>query len=260
MSELDDLLKFAHTLADAADLIAMKYFKTDFQVETKADNTPVSIADREVEAKLRELIAERFPSHGIVGEELEESLGSEWRWILDPIDGTSHYVQRDPGWSSLIALARENQVVVSVASFPAIGFRAWASLGNGAFIDGRQIHVSTVSDISQATLNHTRAGGWLKAGQGDALQRVSAHCLNAEHFSGGLSQIHIAQGVADIAMCINGKLWDYATPRLIVEEAGGTFTDLDGQPRADGRGCLATNGLLHATALELVAQTGLATA
>ncbi len=243
-------LAFALELADAADALSLPRFRArDLVVETKSDLTPVTEADHAVEAELRRLLAERRPADGVLGEEEGETAGAgdAARWILDPIDGTRNYSRGIPVWATLIALERDGRVEVGVVSAPALGRRWWAARGEGAWRDdGERLRVSTIDRLEDATVlvaldrpaQSAAFGAWHLRGFGD----FWAHML-------------VAEGAAEVAVdAVGVSVWDLAAPLVIVEEAGGRFTDLGGDARADGRSAIATNGLLHELALRELAQ------
>jgi len=230
-------LALALELADAADAITLARFRaTDLRIETKPDLTPVTEADQAVERALRRILAEHRPGQPIVGEEEGETGGEGPRWIVDPIDATKNYVRGIPLFATLIALEDE----VAVVSAPALGHRWWAQRGLGAFRDGEKLHVSRIARIEDAVLTYTSVKGfdrrfldlaersWAPRGFGDFWQYML-----------------LAEGAVDVCVEAVANLWDLAAPKLIVEEAGGRLTDLEGAPRADGGNAIASNGLLH---------------
>jgi len=241
-------LSFAHRLADAADAITMGRFRAlDLQVDTKPDLTPVSEADRTAEEKVRELVAASGRGENVLGEELGDD-GGDARWIVDPIDGTTNYVRGVPVWATLLALEREGEVAVSLVSAPALHRRWWAVRGEGAFAEGARCAVSRVPRIEDAAISTTSARrmpdgwrelvrrAWSNRGLGDFWQ----HCL-------------VAEGSLDVAT--DGpymRVWDYSAVRLLVEEAGGRATTFEGEPPADRRSLVTTNGLLHDEVVSLL--------
>ena len=208
----DDDLTFALSLADDADSIALARFRAaDLHVETKPDLTPVSEADRAVETALRERLARERPGEAVLGE--EEGGDDRSGWILDPIDGTRNYTRGIPIWATLIAFADR----VAVVSAPALGRRWWAVRGGGAFADGAPIQVSGIDRVEDATLLY-------------ALNRpVPERAFDAWHLRGfGDFWAHmlVAEGAAEVAVDARGlAIWDTAAVAVIVEEAGGRFTE-----------------------------------
>jgi histidinol-phosphatase len=239
-------LAFALELADLADTISLERFQADdLVVETKPDLSPVTEADRAVEQALRKRIAESRPGHGVVGEELGAEERGDARWILDPIDGTKNYVRGIPVFGTLIALQREGAVVLGVVSAPALGRRWWAARGAGAFAGGRPIRVSRVAELTDAVLAYSSLGSWEEHGLGERFTALARRCWRTRGFGDFWSHMLVAEGAADIACEPEVALWDLAPLQVIVEEAGGRFTDLGGTARADGGSAVTTNGLLH---------------
>jgi histidinol-phosphatase len=252
-SSLESDLALAMELADAADELTMSRFRAlDLAVETKPDRTPVTEADRAVEAMLRERLVTARPGDAVVGEEEGEQGTGPRRWIVDPIDGTKSYLRGAPVWATLLALEEDGEVVVGVASAPALGRRWWASRGAGAFADGDPIHVSRVSELADATLCFTDVGAFLRYGMWDEFVAIAAKVWDRRGFSDFWGHVLVAEGVADLMLEPIVNLWDIAPIIVIAEEAGGRLTDRDGARRVDGGTALTTNGLLHEDALALV--------
>ncbi|MGZ8751505.1 MAG: histidinol-phosphatase [Acidimicrobiia bacterium] len=245
---LDDDLGLAHQLADAADTITLSRFRAaDLVVETKPDMTPVSEADRLVEETIRATLAAARPEDGVVGEEFPDTDGgSGRRWILDPIDGTKSYVRGIPVYATLIALETHGEMVLGLASAPALGRRWWAIRGGGAFRDGEPIQVSGVGAVEDAHLTYDSVPAFDAAGLTDQFLALTRRCWRSRGFGDFWQFALVAEGAVDIAVEPAGlKVWDLAPLLVLVEEAGGRFTDLDGVARADSGSALATNGLLH---------------
>jgi histidinol-phosphatase len=255
---MDDDLAFAFELADLAATMSVPRFRSRaFEVREKPDGSPVTDVDVAVEDALRARIAERHPGHEIVGEERGSSGSSEWRWYLDPIDGTVRFVDGDPQWMTLIALAERGQVTLGVVDLPAVGERWWATRGGGAFRGEERIEVSTCDRLSEATVNDTwrqdLARGNTEHPLWDVAQQGARTRPNQDH---GL--LAVACGRADVAIGIGGFSWDYAPLKPILEEAGGAFTDLMGGDGVDSRAVVATNGLLHDEVLAVIARSSAA--
>jgi histidinol-phosphatase len=262
---MDPDLVFALELADIADAISLPRFRaTDLVVETKPDMTPVSEADRAVEEAIRERVAEARPGESVLGEEFgtgkpagegghdETGAGSSPRWIVDPIDGTKNYVRGIPVWATLVALERDGQVVCGLASAPALGRRWWAVRGGGAFADGQPISVSKVERLEDAQLCFGGLRTWRKYGLLDRFLDLASRGWRVRGFGDFWMHMLVAEGSADLAVEMEVNLWDLAAPMLIVEEAGGRFTDLSGRATADGGSALSTNGLFHDEALAIL--------
>jgi histidinol-phosphatase len=254
-------LALALELADVADAITIERFRaTDLVVETKPDLTPVTEADTAVERVLRERLASARPDDAIVGEEYgsSEAPPGGRRWIVDPIDGTKNYVRGIPVWATLLALEERDQITVGVVSAPAMQRRWWAARGAGAFtVDGltvepRRLKVSAVRALEDAQLCISGFDGWDTDGGLDRLLSLARSCWRTRGFGDFWTYMLVAEGVAEIGCEAVVSLWDLAACQVIVEEAGGTFTDLGGVPTADGGDALASNGLLHELALARV--------
>lgn len=228
-------LDLALALADVADAITLARFRSlDLAVDTKPDLSPVTEADRAVERAIRERLAEARPDHGVVGEEYgADGEHAARRWIVDPIDGTRNYLRGVPVWGTLIALEADGEVVLGVASAPALGRRWWAARGEGAFADGRRIAVSHVNSLADAVVSDAGCDPRLRA------------CWHHRNFGDFWQHMLVAEGVIDVAVDPEVSLWDLAAVQVIVEEAGGRFSDLSGRRRPDGGSGLSTNGLLH---------------
>ena len=254
-------LELALELADVADSITLARFRAaDLVVETKPDLTPVSEADTAVERTLRDRLAAVRPDDAIVGEEFGTSRPPNGgrRWIVDPIDGTKNYVRGIPVWATLLALQEGDQATIGVVSAPALRRRWWAAKGAGAFgADGlseepRRLRVSAVRALEDAQLCVSGFDGWEARGRLDQLLALSRRCWRTRGFGDFWTYMLVAEGVAEIGCEAVVSLWDLAAPQVVVEEAGGIFTDLGGVRTADGGDALATNGLLHEDTLSIV--------
>ncbi|HEV8433530.1 MAG TPA: inositol monophosphatase family protein [Thermoanaerobaculia bacterium] len=229
---MNDDLRLALALADAADEITMRYFQSaTLSVRTKSDRTPVSEADEAVERMIREALAKERPDDGIVGEEFG-TVARTRNWIIDPIDATKNYVRGIPIFATLIALDDS----VGVVSAPALHRRWWAVRGEGAFCNGRRIHVSSVDTIESAyaDLQYDERNVPL-------IRRVG----RTRCFGDFWQHMLVAEGATEIAFDPIAAWWDMAPILVIVNEAGGRFTNLAGEARADGGSGVSTNGALH---------------
>jgi histidinol-phosphatase len=237
-------LRFAHELADAADAITLPRFRAlDLHVETKADLTPVSEADRRGEETIRQLVASSGRGEGVVGEEFGDD-GGDVRWIVDPIDGTMNYVRGVPIWATLLALEREGRVDVALVSAPALGRRWWAARGDGAFVDGTRCRVSSVARIEDAAISCTSVRGQLRVARDGYLELVQRAWSNRA-LGDFWQHCLVAEGALDVGMDSELNLWDYASVALLVEEAGGRATTFRGDAPTPGESFVVTNGLLH---------------
>jgi len=236
-------LAFALELADLADSLSLPRFRAlDLHVDTKADLTPVTDADRAVERALRERIAAERPDDGVLGEEEGDSGGSV-RWILDPIDGTRNFSRGIPIWATLIALERDGDVVCGVVSAPPLGRRWWAARGEGAFVDGAPIRVSSIASLDGAVLSATYASD---------LAVLEPRAWHARGFGDFWQHMLVAEGSVDAALDAELAIWDYAAPSLVVTEAGGRVTTLEGGALEPYKRIVSSNGLLHDEVLGLL--------
>jgi histidinol-phosphatase len=255
-------LEFALTLADIADEISLaRYRALDLVITTKPDKSPVTDADKSVETAISSAIHGKYPNDGIVGEEFgtSGSRGSRDRyWVIDPIDGTKNFLRGVPTWATLIALVENENVVASVVSSPALYRRWYASVGGGAFVtEGasgagspsekksapRKLAVSKVSQISDASIAYSDFQGW------GARRANFEKLLDGAWRTRGLgdfwSHMLVAEGAVDVAIEPSLALWDMAALDLIVREAGGKFTSLEGVDGPFGPNAISSNGALH---------------
>ncbi len=247
---IDDL-RLAHVLADNADSITLSRFKAlDLHVTSKPDLTPVSDADVAVEDSLRATLSKVRPRDAVHGEERDDTGWGPRRWIIDPIDGTKNFVRGVPVWATLIALMHHDEVVVGVVSAPALGRRWWASKGDGAYqgkslLSASRISVSDVAEVADASLSYSSITGWVASGRGQEFVDLMRDCWRTRAYGDFWSYMLVAEGAVDIATEPILELHDMAACDVIVREAGGRFTNLDGKPGPLGPGAIGTNGRLH---------------
>lgn len=252
-------LAFARELADLADRISLPRFRSaDLRISTKPDRTFVTDADIAVENAIRAHITEHHPTDGFYGEESGEQLGSGRRWILDPIDGTANFLRGVPNWATLIALEVDGVVTHGVVSAPGLGTRWWAELGGGSWrqdaaSEPRQLHVSGVTQLSDASLSFQSIGQWRDAGYLDALLPLTDAVWRDRAYGDMWSYMALAEGLLDVVSEHDVKAYDLAALVPIVTEAGGRFTDITGSSDVWNGSSLATNGHLHDTVVQFVA-------
>lgn len=255
-----DDVRLAHVLADTADNLSMDRFGAiDLEVSTKPDMTWVTESDQAVEQAIRRTLRSARTRDEVLGEEQglqEGSTGAQGgrRWIIDPIDGTSNFVRGVPVWATLIALEEDGEIVAGCVSAPALGRRWWASKGGGAFtgkslLHARDIHVSGVGDLSAASFSYSSAPSWEEIGQGEAFWALSRRCWRSRAYGDFWSYMLVAEGAVDIAAEPELKVWDMAALDVVVREAGGRFTSLEGADGPWGANAIATNGRLHDAAM-----------
>jgi histidinol-phosphatase len=252
-------LALALRLADAADAITMdRYGARDLRVTRKPDRTPVTDADLAVEDAARAVLAAERPADAVVGEERggESADGAAQRaWLLDPIDGTKNFLRGVPAWATLIGLVAGGEPVLGVVSAPALGRRWWATRGDGAWVAGpaggqpRRMSVSAVGSLGDAYLSTTDLGSWVEYHSREAYLALVDACWESRAFGDFWQHCLVAEGALDVAAEPIVNPWDVAAVQVLVEEAGGRFTDLAGTRRYDSGTALTTNGLLHDAAL-----------
>ena len=244
-------LRLALELADAADAITLEHFQSaTLAVRTKIDMSPVSEADEAVERALRERLERERPNDGIVGEEFGTTGNAARQWVIDPIDATANYVRGIPVYGTLIALVENGTVTAGVISSPAMNRRWWAARGEGAFCNDRPMHVSKIDAIENAHIAYASAKDWEKYGLGDRFLALMRRCTRARGFGDFWMHMLVAEGAIEIACEPQVAPWDMAAVQIIVEEAGGRFSDLHGHARFDGGSGVSTNGALHDEVLE----------
>ena len=261
-------LAFALTLADRADAISLsRYQALDLEITTKPDNTPVTDADKSVEAAITSAIQVQYPTDGIVGEEFGTSGAKDRYWVIDPIDGTKNFLRGVPTWATLIALVENEKVVASVVSSPALYRRWYATAGGGAFVSEgvtqaadagsasknvvtRQLSVSKVSAIKDASIAYSDFQGW--GARRPAFEKLLDSAWRTRGLGDFWSHMLVAEGAVDVAIEPSLALWDMAALDLIVREAGGRFTSLDGVDGPFGPNAISTNGALHGAILEAI--------
>jgi histidinol-phosphatase len=252
-------LDLALRLADIADRISLERFGAlDLVVETKPDLTPVSDADRAVEQAIRAALEAERPDDAVLGEEFGASAvsGNGRRWILDPIDATKNFVRGVPVWATLIALMDADTVVVGVVSAPALGHRWWAARGLGSWTSRagavpRRNAVSRVDDLAFASLSYSEVSDW--GGRSAAFQQLLGDVWRTRAFGDFWSHVLVAEGAVDISAEPEVSIWDVAALVVVVEEAGGRYSGVDGQQGAGAGSVLCTNGLLHDRVLRKLA-------
>ncbi len=250
-------LQFALALADQADEVTRARFGAlDLRVDTKPDLTPVTDADQAVESQLREAIAGGRPGDSVLGEEFGGTTSWHGRqWIIDPIDGTKNFVRGVPVWASLIALLDDGVPVVGVVSAPALHRRWWAARGQGAFASmagaaPRRLSVSAVAQLDSASLSFSSLTGWAALGLRGQFIDLTDSVWRVRAYGDFLSYCLLAEGAVDIAAEPEVSVWDLAALDVLVHEAGGRFTSLDGTAGPHGGSAVATNGLLHERVLD----------
>ncbi len=249
---LEHLLKLAVAFAEEAGRFTLDYFRSDaLSLEHKGDGSPVTAADRGAERLIRERIAAHYPGHDILGEEYGETdSGAEFRWLIDPIDGTKSFVHGAPLYGVLIAIEYKREPVVGVIHIPALKETVSAARGLGCHFNGTRCAVSTKTELSQAMVCVTdvrdaqdRGPGYGHLARRTALQRTWGDCYG---------YVMVATGRADVAMDAEMAPWDCAALIPVIEEAGGRFSSWQGERTISGGDAVATNGKLHAEVIALL--------
>jgi histidinol-phosphatase len=243
-----EFLSVALNAAKAARELIMSYYTGNFDVEIKADQTPVTVADRGAEQVIRDMIGGAFPDHGIFGEEYgAESTDTEYLWLVDPIDGTKSFVKRYGMFSTQIALMHAGELILGVSCAPAMNELVWATRGGGAFDVNGQLHISGTDSIDQASISTGNIQSLAAGDRWPALGRVLARANRTRGYGDYYHYHRLAAGQLDAVIESDVNILDIAALYVIVTEAGGIFTDLDGQaPKLDTCSVLAATPALHA--------------
>ena len=251
----DRLLEAALDAARAAGAIALRYFRADVRVMRKADQTPVTQADHEAEVAIVDRLRAEFPDVGFLGEEFGAQGPQARRWIIDPIDGTKNFVRGIPYWATLLALEEEGDITLGVVHAPATGELYWARRGEGAWLDGIRLRVSSLDRLEHAMLLHSSLNLLRLLEEGrywEGFVRLVDRTDRQRGFGDYLGYTFVLRGQAELMLEADLKPWDLAPFRILFEEAGGRFTDFAGRPTIYSGTALASNGHLHAEALALL--------
>jgi histidinol-phosphatase len=233
---------------------AMQYFDRGVSVEWKADSSPVTIADREAEALLRDVLLNAFPSDGFLGEESGEQAGnSGYRWVIDPVDGTKSFIRNIPLWATLIGLEYKGEQIAGVAYLPVIGGTTYRALrGDGAWRDDRRIHVSDIGRLEDATMFYSSLSWFAKAGRDREFLKLVTLTQRQRGFGDFYGFMLVAQGSGELMAEHGVKAWDVAALKAIVEEAGGKCTNWANEDTIYSPDILASNGKLHDATLAIL--------
>lgn len=255
--DLKPYLDFAIDAAWQAGRLTLQYFQAAFNVEWKSDQSPVTIADQGAEQLLRRLIQEKFPDHAIVGEEFgaEHNADAPFRWILDPIDGTRSFIRGVPLYAVLVGLEIEGEMAVGVSNFPALNELVAGATGLGATWNGRPCRTTSVNRLKDALVCYTDNAGFAKHGKGERWAKITATAQTERGWGDAYGHCLVATGRADAMFDPIMSVWDCAALLPILQEAGGTFTDWQGNPTAYGREAISTNGQLLDEILALTQTT-----
>jgi histidinol phosphatase-like enzyme (inositol monophosphatase family) len=251
-AEIKDFLEFAVDAAAEAGKITMEYFLGSIDVDIKTDDTPVTQADRMAEAYIRECIEETYPSHSILGEEAgEKERGTDYRWIIDPVDGTQSFIRGVPLYTVLIALEVKGEPLVGVIHNPPLQETVAGATGAGCFYNGSPCQVSSTSKLEKAWVQVTDYADLARRRPKFAI-RILENSYSCRTWGDAYGYLLVATGRVDVMIDPIMKIWDIAPLKPIITEAGGAFTDLDGTPNAMGESSIACNKTLHKQIMRLV--------
>lgn len=251
----NELLDFAHELANQARTVTLSYFRTGIGSDRKADNSPVTLADKQTEATLRELIGERYPNHGIIGEEQAEKVtGSELEWVIDPIDGTKNFLSGYPLYGTLICLLKDKSPLMSVIDAPAMDER-WLAFADGkSYYNGKACQTSAKQTLAEAILCCTDFS-MFNASEAPHFQNLQQHVyqtrFNGDCYLYGM----LASGWIDLVVEADLKVYDFLPLVPIISAAGGVISDWQGKSltkQSSGQVIAAANSALHEQAIEIL--------
>ena len=238
---------FAKQIYDAT------FHDRNMDVIAKADDSPVTAADRGAEQLIRKLVTQYYPDDGFLGEEFGDQPGtSGYRWIIDPIDGTKSFVRHVPIWATLVGLEFQGEQIGGVVYIPVFRQMYRALRGDGAYLDDCRIRVSEVNQLSDAVLCYSSIGWFRKAGRQDTFLNLYSQTGRQRGYGDFYGFVLVAQGSCDLMVEHGVNPWDIAATKALIEEAGGQFTDWDGGGGISRPDVLATNGKLHAKTLEIL--------
>jgi histidinol-phosphatase len=250
--ELRGWVDLGQAACDEADIVAMRYFRRDLEIARKADETYVTVADREIERLVRERILAAHPDHGLVGEEYGTEAGDRSvRWYVDPIDGTHNYLRGIPIFATLLAVERDGEVQAGVISAPALGSRWFAWRGGGAWAlrrddpEPRRLGVSTIGGLHDAQVCYGSAPEVEAAGHAPGFRSLLGAAWRTRGFGDFWGYTLVAEAAAEAMIEVGLAPWDVAAPLVLIEEAGGRMTGFDGRRSIDSQDWVATNGVLH---------------
>ena len=240
-------------LGRRAGMLAKGYYDSTFEVEWKADASPVTVADKNAESLIRDEVKKHFPGDGFLGEEFgNEESRTGFRWVIDPIDGTRSFVRHIPIWATLIGLEYKGEQIGGVAYIPCWDTMYRALRGDGAYCDARKIHVSKTDKLSDAFLCYSSVGWFRKAGREHTFMELAAKTQRQRGYGDFYGFVLVAEGAMDMMVEHGVHPWDVAATKPIVEEAGGKFTDWSNVPTIHKPDVLASNGVLHAEVLAIL--------
>lgn len=250
------MLDVAIDAAKQAGELALKYFKSQPKVSYKADKSPVTRADIEAEKLIRKIISKNFPDHGIIGEELgSTTYKSKYTWAIDPIDGTRYFAHRLPYWGTLLSLLDNNNPIIGIAYLPAMGQMLVSEKRKGAYLNNKKLKVSKTTVLKNASVANGSIAYFDDINKLQNLVNLYKQTQGSKIGIGGIyAYLLVAKGSIDINVDPKSEVYDIAAPKIIIEEAGGKFSDLQGTSSLTSKVFIATNGLLHSQVLRLLNQ------
>jgi len=231
-----------------AEKIILEYFDTNLVIDTKIDGSPVTIADKQAEQIIRKVITNSFPDHGFIGEELGNNQNrNEYTWIIDPIDGTKNYSRNIPMFATELALFKGDEIILGISNAPVLKKLLFAEKGKGSFLNGtKKIEVSKISKVEDAYISVGSIKYFANKEKYNKLAEINNHCAAMKGFGDTWSYHYIAEGKLDAILEAKTNIWDVAAMAIIIKEAGGVVTDLNGDAlTTQSNSALATNGLIH---------------
>ena len=251
---MDERLEVAIAAAKAGGEVALRYFRTALTIEYKGDRSPVTRADRECEQRIIEVLQAAYPDYGVCGEEFGERAGRGARWIVDPIDGTKNFIRGIPYFATLIALEEDGEVVAGVVYAPAGDDLLYAHKGHGAFDRSGRVHVSHRTALRDSLVVFGGLDVFRRRGQWHAFERLVEASGRQRGFGDYFGHTFVARGQAEAMIEQEVKPWDLAAIKILIEEAGGRFTDFSGTATIYGGSAIASNGMVHEAILKLLAE------
>lgn len=246
------MIDVAIEAAKQAGALALKYFKTQPKVSYKPDNSPVTRADIETEKLIRKIITKKFPDHGIIGEELQPvNPKAKYQWVIDPIDGTVDFTRGIETWSTFLAVLENGKPIIGIAFYPSANELFSSQKGNGTYLNNKKMHVSKTKNLEYAFITHGSLNRFGPKGKLEGLVKICDIVKGRKNF-GSLSINLVLKGKVDINLEAGGGMHDFAAPAILVEEAGGKFSDFSGNFSLTSNEGICSNGILHSKVLKLL--------
>lgn len=246
------MIDLAIDAAKKAGKLALKRNKVLPKVNFKADYSPVTEADLAAEKLIRYIVGKKFPDHGIIGEEFPETNpGAKYKWIIDPIDGTADYIRQIPFWSTMIAVLENNKPIIGVIYFPALKELYTAEKDKGAFLNGKKILVSKIKNIKRSYITMGSFNKFEQVGRQKGIFELAKIVQSRKNF-GSYCNALVFQGKSDANLNAQGGIYDFAAPSLITTEAGGSYSDFDGNKSIENGTLLISNGAFHNQVLKVL--------